>query len=348
MEILRWTGRPRMALLNNLSDEADFTDEWKQHLGEYFNLTRDFNAHHARFTERIRLLRQLLEIEDDRKPAIEKTIQLLETEWDQRRSESADVIIELLEDCLKKRTTRNVSDANITRDYQREKIAAELKEKYTREVAALESAHHAKLRKIYRHASKAPKPDDVPAGPGLGELFSEETWQFLGLDKWQLALAGGIAGAVGGSVIDAAVGGSTLGLGTVIGGLAGAATPLVTGRALAQIKIDIPFLPGQKASTGGIRITAGPPVNPNFPWILLDRALFHYHELLVRAHGRRDPFIVKLEEGSRAGFTSKFPAARRRQLQSWFTKLLKGKTVTDTSEIFEEMRTILEEVQSAK
>ncbi|MEM0970039.1 MAG: GTPase domain-containing protein, partial [Verrucomicrobiota bacterium] len=60
MEILRWTGRPRLALLNHISAESDFSEEWRQHLGETFNLTREFNAHQARFKERIRLITSLL------------------------------------------------------------------------------------------------------------------------------------------------------------------------------------------------------------------------------------------------------------------------------------------------
>lgn len=362
MEILRWTGRPRMALLNKISSETDFTEEWKKHLGETFNLTREFNANHARFAERIRLLRSLLEIEESAAPAIEKTIRLLEEQWDQRRSESADVVIDLLQDCLTTRTTKNISKEKIERDYQKKKAVEELKEKYIREIEKLEAAYHEKLLGVYRHTQAPVYQDETgqtaPGGPGapgpsgaagmLGDLFSEESWQLLGLNKWQLAFAGGVAGVAAGGTVDVLAGGHFFGMPTAIGGLTGFAAPLLTGRALAQIRIDIPFLPGTKTSAGGVQLKAGPPKNPNFPWVLLDRVLFHYHNILIRAHGRRDPFVIRRGPDSRSGFTVKFTSQRRNKLQSWFSKLLKGKNTGDTDEIFNELRAILEEIETGK
>ncbi len=345
MEILRSTGRPRMALLNHISADTDYSEDWKQHLGEFFNLTREFNANRARFEERIRLLRQLLEIEEGSRAALERTIYLFERQWDQRRSEAADAIIDLLQDCLSFRTRLNVATGNIERDYQKEKAVTELKEKFAREIAELEEAHHGKLLRIYRHNvfPEIEGSDDFV----LGDLFAEETWQLLGLDKWQLAIGGALAGAIGGSAVDAFLGGSTLGTGTLIGGAAGAAAPLLGGKSLARIKVDIPFLPAAKAAIGGVQLSAGPPRNPNFPWILLDRVLYYYRHLLGRAHGRRDPFIIARSDGSRSGYTSRFSSARRRLFQRWFAKLLKNNPPADTGDIFEELRTVLEEIEGS-
>jgi len=346
MEILRWTGRPRMALLNHISAETDYSEDWKKHLGEFFNLTREFNAHSARIKERVRLLRQLLEIEENARPALEKTIHLLEQQWDQRRSESADVIIDLMEDCLRLRTRLNISSGNIERDYQKTKAKAELVEKYIREISVHEETHHRKLLKIYRHTVE-PLVEEPAGDAGLGELFAEETWQLLGLDKWQLALAGGVAGAIGGSALDVLLGGSTLGAGTLLGGAAGAAAPLLGGKNLARIRIDIPNFPGGHVSIGGVQLSAGPPRNPNFPWILLDRVLFYHHHLLTRAHGRRDPFVIEHStDGQRSGISSTFNTSRRDKFQRWFNKLLKGNPPADSEEIFNEFRKILSEIEA--
>ncbi|MBT8045096.1 MAG: 50S ribosome-binding GTPase, partial [Verrucomicrobiae bacterium] len=43
MEILRWTGRRRMALLNAKAEGDDHQQTWKDRLGSYFNLVRTFN-----------------------------------------------------------------------------------------------------------------------------------------------------------------------------------------------------------------------------------------------------------------------------------------------------------------
>ena len=65
IEILRWTGRPRLALLNPQGDAApELEREWRERLGTSFNLVRTFHAHEARFDERKRLLEVLLQIEE--------------------------------------------------------------------------------------------------------------------------------------------------------------------------------------------------------------------------------------------------------------------------------------------
>jgi len=71
MEIMRWTGRPRMALLNEKGENDERLAEWKARLGSYFNLVRTFNAHRARFEERRRLLKSLLEIDEGNRARIE-------------------------------------------------------------------------------------------------------------------------------------------------------------------------------------------------------------------------------------------------------------------------------------
>ena len=58
MEILRLIGCPRMALINS-KEESLYLDDWKGELNRHYNIIREFNAHHASFAERIRLLEAL-------------------------------------------------------------------------------------------------------------------------------------------------------------------------------------------------------------------------------------------------------------------------------------------------
>ena len=51
MEILRWTGRPRMALINKIGGD-DHVEEWRRALSQYFNVVRMFDAHRSGFAER--------------------------------------------------------------------------------------------------------------------------------------------------------------------------------------------------------------------------------------------------------------------------------------------------------
>src|SRR5918995_1544721 len=56
MDVLRWTGRPRMALINLISS-GDHVAEWRAALGQYFSIVRVFDAMRADFGKRIELLR---------------------------------------------------------------------------------------------------------------------------------------------------------------------------------------------------------------------------------------------------------------------------------------------------
>ena len=56
MEVLRSTGRPRMALINLISS-GDHVGEWRAALSQYFSIVRVFDAVRADFAKRIELLR---------------------------------------------------------------------------------------------------------------------------------------------------------------------------------------------------------------------------------------------------------------------------------------------------
>ncbi len=350
MEILRWTGRPRMAVLNNISETTDFGEEWRERLGETFNLTREFNAHQARFKERIRLLRHLLEIDDRGREQIERTIWLLEADWVDRRGRAADIIMDLLSSCLRKKTCRTVSSGDLDRDYQRKRIEQDLKERYKKDIQQLELDHHKRMGRLYRHEKLQVTEALDDSALVIGEdLFAEETWKVLGLNRNQLAMASAIAGGGAGLAIDAATGGLTGGAATVLGAGVGYLAAHFKGRALAEIKISNPLSPTGHIPAGGVQLCAGPPSNLNFPWILLDRILFHYHHLIVRAHGRRDDFVIDfshLGEGEkRLGYAVKFSSERRRVLQTWLAAQAKGKSVDEDSKVFGELEETLNEIE---
>ena len=63
MEILRLTGRPRMAIINCKDDDFTHLDSWKNEFRRSFNTNRVFNAHRATYAERILLLEALKSID---------------------------------------------------------------------------------------------------------------------------------------------------------------------------------------------------------------------------------------------------------------------------------------------
>src|SRR5690625_1289647 len=56
MEILRWTGRPSLALINHIG-EGDCSASWEAALGQYFRIVRHFDAVRAPFEDHLGLLR---------------------------------------------------------------------------------------------------------------------------------------------------------------------------------------------------------------------------------------------------------------------------------------------------
>jgi len=65
MDILRLTGRPRMAIINCKGNETGYLNQWKSEFRKHFNSTRLFNAHKATYAERIDLLESLKGIDQD-------------------------------------------------------------------------------------------------------------------------------------------------------------------------------------------------------------------------------------------------------------------------------------------
>ena len=340
MEILRWTGRPRMALLNEKVENEERLEEWRARLGSYFNLVRTFNAHHARFEERRRLLRSLLEIDEGHRGRIEDTIRLIDEEWEQRREESAEEVMNFLSKALRHRESVQLDEKEDELEHRKERRQAELTTKYYKSIAGLEEKTYRKFLEFYRHQVIEVEVDE--------ELFSgvdlsaEETWKKWGLSRSQLTVTGGVAGGVAGAAVDLGSGGFTHGLGTVFGAISGAGVAFFRGDSLPELKMD-----SKGVSLGGQShkaLVVGPPENDNFPWILLDRVFHHYREIATRSHGRREQKIKEHEEED-AGWVRNFSRERRNNLQKWFSSQAKGGEKSFDAGVFQEMIESLREVE---
>lgn len=339
MEILRWTGRPRLALLNRREGGSGPDEEtWKTRLGATFNLTRTFDAHHARYDERLRLLKSLLEIEEHHRAALMETIRLVEDEWRVRREEAAETILGFLEEALTLRVGSTLSEKDLALHSRRTRSTEALTARYFSELAELERKCSAALLKIHRHHLLTADAD--PAGYQGIDLQSEETWTKWGLGRGQLTIAASIAGGAAGLAVDVATGGLSHGAGTVLGALTGGAAAWFKGGSLPDLKVDLRG--GLKLGTGESKsLTVGPPENPNFPWILLDSILVRYQAILERSHGRRDSQRL---QGGGSGFTRDFPSERRALLAKWFGSCLKGAPNRALEpEVFEALVETLEE-----
>lgn len=306
MEILRWTGQPRVALINR-TGARDHTEEWRVALGQFFSIVRIFDAHRAGFRERIGLFQGLREIDERWRPAFDQAIQALERDWAQRRRQAARTIAKMVVDALLH--TRSIVAE------EGEEIAAyrkEIEEGFHNDLRKCEEQSRREVEALYLHRSLVRHESPI-SRPVLDEdLFSRKTWETLGLSLPQLVGIGFVAGAGTGGILDVLTGGTLFGAGLVTGAIAGGGAALYFGASRFEKAGDI-----VRYLQGGRRLVIGPHRNPNFGWVLLDRALLHYMSVRDRAHGKRDPLelaVLASPGDGKGGLVTNLPEEKRRAL----------------------------------
>ncbi len=334
MEILRLSGKPRMAILNCKEDEREHLERWKTEFRKHFNSSRIFNAHRATYRERIRLLEALKSIEQDWQELLDYVVSAFKNDWQSRNSITADIICDMISSCQRYTLQRTVGESA-----QLDAVKEELFQRYSDDIIQMEQRHHKLIKKLFKHNIfnyQLP-----PQSILHKDLFAGETWEFLGLKKSQLAVAGGAGGAALAAGLDIAAGGTSLGLFTSIGGALGALGVLYGSRNIAS-KIKVLGI-----DTGRIRLDIGPSLNPQFPYILLDRALLYYGHIINWAHGRRDYGNATVASAT-TGLIRELPRAHLRKIENYFRALQRNGDKLDQQEkLFKEtVLSILDELSN--
>ncbi len=274
MEILRLSGRPRLAVINCKEDDSTWLPEWQDEFRKHFNAVRIFNANRATYMERMSLLESLKAIDQHLESCLSKVIHALQANYERRISHTAGLIIHLLTTVLSYRRTVPC------RRGEENKVKQKLLASFTDFVRKEEQRTFERIRRLYRHNIFN---TELPPQSILQEdLFAEKTWKFLGLTDRQLLLAGAIGGAAAGVSIDAATLGGSFGAFAVFGGLLGAATTyfkakdILSGTRLLGIRLD------------SERIRMGPVASSQLLYVLIDRSLLFFTLVINWAHGRRD------------------------------------------------------------
>lgn len=272
MEILRWTGRPRMALVNRIGP-GNHVDEWKRALGQFFGIVREFDANKAGFADRVRLLESFRELDDDARAALDRAIAVLKTEHQRRRREASRIISGLLIGALTQR-----EEIKLLGHERAEDRLDEARAKLRNGLAELERKAHVQIFSLYRF--KRLQSSELKVAGLTEDLFAEKTWKVLGLTHGQLLAGGAVVGAGLGVAIDLAAAGHTLGLAALIGGAIGFGGALVrSGRALgSEWRVVKHLIDGERV------VRYGPLGRDNLPWILLDRALIYFRAVSTRSH----------------------------------------------------------------
>lgn len=108
-EILQWTGQPSLALLNQTGD-GRYVRDWQAALGQYFRKTLIFNAHTARFEERIRILEELRFLSDDTRPVLDEAMELLKSQHQSRLRAASYILAEFMATAIHYRKKVAVDD----------------------------------------------------------------------------------------------------------------------------------------------------------------------------------------------------------------------------------------------
>lgn len=310
MQILQWTGRPRMALINLIGDE-DHQAEWRQALDQYFSLVRTFDAVAADFESRVALLKVFGELDPEWRAPLDRAVEALVRERNRRREKSAAEIAGCLVDALSM-VERSPLGVDESAEDKQEILLARLQQRLARR----EQRCREVVQSIYRHQSLAR--EEAGATLLATDLFTEAGWELFGLSRQRLVMSGAIAGALAGGGIDVLLGGASLALGAGIGALLGGAGAWLGGGELARVKV-------LGESLGGRVVQVGPLKAPNFPWVLLGRAWLHHQLVAERNHAYRE--VISLAVRGEQNLMDSLPEDLSRGLARTFARLL-GKEAT--------------------
>ncbi|CAG37582.1 GTPase/DUF3482 domain-containing protein [Desulfotalea psychrophila] len=314
IEILRLTGRPRMAVIN-CKDNRQYLEIWKDEFRKTFNSYRVFNAHHAGYRERIHLFEALKSIEQDWQEPLQRALLAFKQNWQDRTQRAAELISTMLGESLSFSLEGKIG-GNEGEDVARRHLF----DRYKKQLEQMEKTAQSRLRDLYKHNIYN---YTLPPNPLLSDnLFTAKNWQLLGLSKKQCMLLGGLSGAGLGAGIDLAFAGLTFGIFTAAASAGGAVAALFTGQKAIE-----------KSSTiKGIRIanetiSIGPAKDIRLLFILLNRSFLFYQQIVNWAHGRRDSLSSEsnLPELAKHNFTQEWSRAELTLCKKFFNCTTKQK-----------------------
>lgn len=298
MEILRWSGRPSLALINPIDGE-EFVGEWSAGLGQFFRTVRIFNAHRAEVSKQLELLELFGHLDPNWRAPLERAVAILRRDRQLQVQGASSYITDLIVEAINYRVEQAVPDG-----LPPEPVQKLLFERYKAHLVGRERQCRQRVEEVYYYSRLERSEQDLALEES--DLFNIEQWYLWGLSEKSLLLAAASAGAlVGGTTgiaLDAASGGLLGGLGTLISGAGGAVSGLWGVRKYAgkigQMKVKgIP--------SGGQLVSYGPSRNINFPFVLLGRALLHQRLVRSRTHANRNaldlsqPLLEWLADGER-------------------------------------------------
>ena len=336
MEILRLTGRPRMAILNRKRETDTFLEPWREAVGRRFNIIRDFNAHNATFQERVQLLEAMKVLNQVWEAPLETFLTAMKSDWQGRLQESSLILISLLDQVMQHihrhpmQTNQPLSD---------QKAAAI--QGYQNDIRQFERKARAAWCKHYHHPSLSAC--GTPADLAELDLFAEHVWRLLGFSKQQLITMGAITGGMLGAGADLAAGGLTFGILAASGALLGAVGGWRGAPRIGAKKL--PLWPGRKTLAKEF-LQVGPCRDIQLPSILIDRSLLYLQRLMNWSHGRRDPETFEQTLRTSGSLVAGWTQSQNTVLTNWL--MAHRKSQMDTQTVDRELQNLIQKLLTQK
>ncbi|ADP99552.1 LOW QUALITY PROTEIN: HSR1-like GTP-binding protein [Marinobacter adhaerens HP15] len=313
MTILRWTGRPSLALINSIGAD-DYSDTWQAALGQFFQVVRRFDAVRAPFEQHLGLLRAFGQLEPDWETPLEQATHYLSAQRQQRRHQAAVLIAGTLQSMMSYQENGRLPPARLQKPVTAPwpnscgNVGIVTSASGNRPCAWISNIF------ISTSASVARKPNwsgtanttcsrKTAAKPGRS---ASATWP-----PPASARAPSVAPE------STRTFGSSLGTGALVGGLIGAAGSYFYGDRLALPALNIGVLrDGLKTAT------FGPVQDSQFGYVVLGRAVDHWWHISHRNHAGRDlldlepadhHWLERLEKSSRQEIQKAFDKCRKRR-----------------------------------
>jgi hypothetical protein len=306
MEILRWTGQPSMALINPIGP-ADYLESWRRALGQYFKVVRVFNAVMAEFYKRTELLRGFGQLKEEWREPLEHAAASLEREQEARRVRAAREVTDALVEMLTHRV-----EIRTAIDQDPSAMRPQLEDRFRNDLRRIEQRCRDRIESIYAHRRVTRRESALELVDE--DLFAQRTWLAFGLSRRDLVATGAMGGAATGALVDAHLGGASLFAGALVGAGVGASLAWWSAGRLVSVRIlNLPL--------GGKAVVAGPTRNPNFPYVVLNRARYHRLGISRRTHAAQEELMLI---GDPQELLRPLSAETRRELETVFTKLRRG------------------------
>ncbi|MEX2476084.1 GTPase/DUF3482 domain-containing protein [Marinobacter sp.] len=280
MTILRWTGRPSLALINSIGPD-DHSDTWHAALGQFFQVVRKFNAVRAPFDQHLSLLRAFGQLEPSWEAPLDQATRFLANQRQQRKHQAAALIARALEDLMRFQDKRTLTLNQVAATSDQD-LADTLRGRWYQRQRQREQTLRVSIERLYQH-NQIQRQEAELEWHNEHDLFSEDSRQAWSVSKRYLATAGFGAGAVSGAGIDALTLGHSLGAGALVGGLLGA-----TGSYFYGDRLALPVLRIGALQDGLKTATFGPVQDSQFGYVVLGRAVDHWWHISQRNHAGRE------------------------------------------------------------